>query len=260
MTPRGGDGAELLRTEGLCAGYRDRPAVRDVTLQVGRGEVLALVGPNGAGKSTLIKCLAGVIEPVSGRVVVSPGVRVAYVPQQLPFDATIPLTVAEFLTLRLPEARRWWGAGRAARETAEHQLRDLGAAHLMDRRLGELSGGEFQRVLIASGLLRGPGVLLLDEPLTGVDVRGGMSFDALLHHMRDHLGLGVVMVSHDLSLVRHIAGRVVLLNGEVVAQGTPDEVMTPERLAQVFGAFHGVGVHGGPGGGAFIPLKEITGC
>ena len=254
-------GAErVLAAEGVWAGYRGDDVLRDVSLEVRRGEMVGLVGPNGGGKSTLLKCLAGVVEPRRGRVHRVPGVRVSYVPQQLPFDPTLPLTVLEFLSLRLGSRRWWWGVGGSERGRLVGQLRDLGAAHLAGRRLGELSGGEFQRVLVASGLVTHPDVLLLDEPLTGVDVKGGLSFDAMLHHVRDHLRIAVVLVSHDLPLVQHLAGRVYLVNGEVIASGAPEAAMTPEHLSDAFGSFHGAGAHGGPAGGAFIPLSQIGGC
>ena len=245
----------LLKTVGLSGGYEEENVFEDISLEIRSGEIVGLIGPNGGGKSTLLKCLAGILPKRHGSVEKRSGLRIGYVPQRLPFDSSVPITVLEFLALRLSKRRFWFGLANAVeREQAKKQLTDLGAEHLIDRKLGQLSGGEWQRVLVASGLLTKPDVLLLDEPLTGVDVRGGMSFDALLHHIRDHLKLGVLMVSHDLHLVNHICNRVYCLNRRIHCQGLPSVILTRENLSKAYGSLETGHQE------AFISLKDIVGC
>ena len=245
----------LLKTVNLSSGYGEENAFEEVSLEVRAGEIIGLIGPNGGGKSSLLKCLAGILPKRQGQIEKRPGLKIGYVPQRLPFDSSIPITVLEFLVLRLSQRKFWFGlANVSEREQVFQQLKDLGAEHLMDRKLGQLSGGEWQRVLVASGLLTKPDVLLLDEPLTGVDVRGGMSFDALLHHIRDHLKLGVLMVSHDLHLVNHICNRVYCLNRRIHCEGVPSVILTRENLSKTYGSLETGHQE------AFISLKDILGC
>ena len=126
---------------------------------------------------------------------------------------------------------------------------------MIDRQLGELSGGEFQRILIAYALLDNPDLLLLDEPMTGLDVRGGMSFDGLLHHLNEHAGITIVMVSHDLHLVEHLSDQVLCINRTVHCHGSPDQVLQPDNLSKAYG--HLPGLVSGHGIEAFIPLGKL---
>ena len=141
-----------------------------------------------------------------------------------------------------------------ARQLGE-KLEEIGAAHLIDRQLGELSGGEFQRILIAYALLDNPDLLLLDEPMTGLDVRGGMSFDGLLHHLNEHVGITIVMVSHDLHLVEHLSDQVLCINRTVHCHGSPDQVLQPDNLSKAYG--HLPGLVSGHGIEAFIPIGKL---
>ncbi|QSR84655.1 metal ABC transporter ATP-binding protein [Methylacidimicrobium sp. B4] len=231
---RSSDPGWLLQTRGLAAGYGDEAAFEDVSLEVFRREIVSLIGPNGAGKTTLLRCLAGILPPREGRVEKAPGLRVSYLPQKLALDRLLPVTVAEFLSLRLGHSlfRCDWRGG----EQAE-SLEELGVLNLLDRRLGELSGGELQRVLVAAALAKRPQLLLLDEPATGVDLLGAAAFDALLHRLRDRDGLGILLVSHDLHLVHHISDWIYFLNRRILASGPPKEVLREERLAAAYQRF-----------------------
>lgn len=245
----------VLEIEGLTAGYGPQPAIRDINLSIAPGQLVSLIGPNGAGKSTLLRCIVGLTPVRHGRILHQTR-KIGYVPQQLLFDQGLPLTVREFLSLKLVSGPRWiFGLNKRQRAVLMQGLDEMGVAHLSQRRLGQLSGGELQRVIIAYALLNDPQLLLLDEPTTGMDMRGGLSFDGLLHHLIEHRKIAILMVSHDLHLVEHISHEVICLNQTICSHGKPDEVLKPDNLAQAYGHPPGMVPH--HGGGAFIPLEEI---
>jgi zinc transport system ATP-binding protein len=245
----------LLNVEDLCVRYGDARVLQDISFTIRRGDFACFIGPNGAGKSTLMKTIVGLVAPASGKIE-SRARQIGYVPQQMPLDTALPLTVAEFLSLKLTKSRFWFGApGGGMRTQIRTQLAEIGAAHLIDRRLGRLSGGEFQRVLVAYALLNEPDLLLLDEPLTGVDIRGGLSFDGLLHHLHDHKKIAIMMVSHDLHLVEHLSDVVFCINRDLCCHGRPDEVLKPENLSKAYG--HLPGMVRASDGSAFIPVSSI---
>ncbi|VVM04755.1 Zinc import ATP-binding protein ZnuC [Methylacidimicrobium cyclopophantes] len=231
---RGSGAPPLLRTVGIGAGYGEGTAFEDVSLEVFAREVVSLIGPNGAGKTTLLRCLAGILPLREGRVERAPRLRISYLPQRLALDRLLPVTVGEFLALRLgrPLFRPGWEKG----EPVE-SLEELGVSGLLHRRLGELSGGELQRVLVAAALAKKPQLLLLDEPATGVDLLGAAAFDALLHRLRDRDGLGILLVSHDLHLVHHISDWIYFLNRKILAGGPPKEVLRADQLAAAYQRF-----------------------
>ncbi|MBF0499021.1 MAG: metal ABC transporter ATP-binding protein [Candidatus Riflebacteria bacterium] len=220
----------------------------DVRGTIERGEVTAIIGPNGAGKTTLLSAILGHL-PFTGtiRFLDSAGMpstpKLAYVPQSLDFDRGSPITVLDFLALDRQKLPTWLGINSSVREEAVIALARLEAAHLLDRPLGRLSGGEIQRVLLASALRRNPELLLLDEPVSGVDVAGGHLFCDVLEEIRQERRLTLVMVSHDLSVVSEHATRVICLNRTVTCQGETPEVLTPENLFQIYGLHSGLYEH-----------------
>ncbi|MFZ2958339.1 MAG: metal ABC transporter ATP-binding protein [Candidatus Ozemobacteraceae bacterium] len=220
----------------------------DVCATIERGEVTAIIGPNGAGKTTLLAAILGHI-PFTGSIRFPDASgnphnpRLAYVPQTLAFDRGSPVTVLDFLSLDRQRRPTWFGIKPSVRAEAIAALSRLEAAHLLERPLGRLSGGEMQRVLLASALRRNPDLLLLDEPVSGVDVAGGHLFCDVLEQVRREQKLTLVMVSHDLSVVSEHATRVICLNRTVSCQGETPEVLTPENLFQIYGLHSGLYEH-----------------
>jgi zinc transport system ATP-binding protein len=213
------------------------------------GEVTALIGPNGAGKTTLLKAVLGLV-PYTGtiRFCLSPehgtgNPRIGYVPQRLDFDRNTPMTVLDFFALSSQKRPVFFGRTRKAGREAEEHLARAGAAHLLERPFGRLSGGELQRVLLAAALRGDPDILILDEPVSGVDIAGGELFCDILDQAHRKAGFGLLLVSHDLSMVTRHADRVICLNRRVVCQGARTEVLTPENLRAIYGTGAHVFVH-----------------
>ncbi|ULB11492.1 metal ABC transporter ATP-binding protein [Cereibacter azotoformans] len=197
----------------------------DVSLAVAPGEIVTIVGPNGSGKSTLLRALLGILPPAAGSVRRKPGLRIGYVPQRLQVDGTLPLTAARFLSL----PRRH---GTAEVETA---LRRVGVPDVAGRQLADLSGGQFQRVLLARALLTDPELLMLDEPTQGLDQPGEAAFYRLIEEVRSTTGAAVLMVSHDLHVVMAASDRVICLNRHVCCEGTPRVVSNAPEYRALFG-------------------------
>jgi len=217
--------ATLIRLEHVNVQFAGEPVLQDVQLQVRRGEIVTLIGPNGAGKTTLVRCVLGLLKPDSGSVWSQPKLRIGYMPQKLQVDATLPLTVLRFLRL-VPGVNRL-SAGAA--------LTEVGAERLIDSPLQNISGGELQRVLLARALLRKPQLLVLDEPVQGVDVAGQAELYRLISTLRDRHGCGVLMVSHDLHLVMSATDQVICLNRHVCCSGHPEQVSGDPAFVELFG-------------------------
>jgi zinc transport system ATP-binding protein len=218
----------VVRLSGVGAGYGAVAALSGVTLEVRRGEVLAITGPNGAGKTTLLRVLAGLAPATAGAVEWAGGrrARIGYVPQQAYPDDGCPVTVREFL--RLAEPGLWWWQ-RDALGRRERRIRriadEAGCGHLLLRSLTGLSGGESQRVLLAYALLRDAEVLLLDEPQTGLDPESTRALAATLRRLVEGGDRALVLVSHDLHFVGEAADRVVCLRGHVCSVGPAAEML-----------------------------------
>lgn len=217
--------APLLSIRGLSLVRGQRTILDNITLDVEPGEIVTVVGPNGAGKTTLLRTALGLLTATSGKVVKSPGIRIGYMPQRLHLDQTLPLTVERFLRL----TERYSG------ELCHTSLQEVGAARLCNARIQELSGGELQRVLLARALIGNPELLVLDEPIQGVDVHGQAELYRLLTELRDRRGCAIMMVSHDLHLVMAATDRVVCLNHHVCCTGSPESVANNPAFLDLFG-------------------------
>jgi manganese/iron transport system ATP-binding protein len=229
-----------VELNGVTVYYNGHPALDDVSFRLGRGERVAVVGPNGAGKSTLFKVLAGILRPASGEVNIyghSPGghICIAYVPQRSQADWTFPVNVTDVVMMgRVGKIGLLRHPGRKDWEYVRQCLELVGMADLADRQIGELSGGQQQRVFIARALAQEAELMLLDEPLTGLDVSSQEDIFAIMDKLRQRQ-VTVLVATHDLNLAAERFDRLMLLNRRIIGFGQADEVFTPMLLAQAYG-------------------------
>jgi len=216
----------LITMRGAGALRQGRWLVREVDMDIGRGEIVTLIGPNGSGKSTTARMATGILRPDAGTVTRRAGTRIGYVPQKLMIDWTLPLSVKRLMTL----------TGRHSRAEIAEALEAVGASHLLDAQVQSLSGGEFQRVLLARAIVRKPDLLVLDEPVQGVDFAGEVALYDLIGQIRDRSGCGILLISHDLHVVMAATDTVVCLNGHVCCRGTPDIVAQSDEYRTLFGS------------------------
>lgn len=217
--------APLIEGRDLILSFGSERVLDQVSISIRTGEIITLIGPNGAGKSTLVKTLLGLQKPDSGNVVRKSGLRIGYVPQKLAIDQVLPMTVKRFLTLTRS----------ARRSECAHVLTEVGAAHVIDAQMGQLSGGETQRVMLARALLLRPNLLVLDEPTQGVDVSGQAELYRLIDNIRGELNCAVLMISHDLHLVMAKTNKVVCFNRHVCCSGQPETVRQHPEYRSLFG-------------------------
>ena len=213
--------------------------LKNVNLHVHCGQIVALIGPNGAGKSTFLKALLGERE-FDGNIIFSvPGsrrtkARIGYVPQSPNFDPGDPVSVADLFTCCLSRRPAFLGPGKSDREVILECLERVHGEDLIDKRVGTLSGGELQRVLLALALEPMPNILILDEPLSGVDIEGQTGLMDMLDEIRRDFDLSILMTTHDFSMLPRYADRVVLIDHEIKCQGTPEEVLESPEFRTAF--------------------------
>lgn len=207
--------------------------VRGVDFSIRRGEVVTLIGPNGAGKSTTAKLAIGVLRPDEGSVARLSGLRVGYVPQKLSIDWTMPLSVRRLMRLTGPLDEADLLAA----------LASTGISHLIDAEVRHLSGGEFQRALLARAIARKPDLMVLDEPVQGVDFAGESALYDLIRSIRTTTGCGILMISHDLHMVMAGTDTVICLNGHVCCRGTPEVVSQSADYLKLFGNSRSLAVY-----------------
>lgn len=215
--------------------------IQDVNMEFHCGELTALIGKNGSGKTTLVKALLGE-RPYSGKITYLnhedgsiKKLTIGYVPQQLSFDKSTPVSVLDFVVASISNRPVWLGHKKNIRTSIKERLDDFSAGHLIDRTLGDLSGGELQRVLLAIAIDPLPDLLILDEPVSGVDITGLDTFYKKVAELRHKYHMAILLVSHDLSLIKSYADRIVLMDKTVIAQGTPDEVYETKAFRDIFG-------------------------
>jgi zinc transport system ATP-binding protein len=214
----------ILKVQDLNVRLDHRPIIEHLSFTVKRGDVVTILGPNGAGKTVLLKCLLGLL-PYAGEIRWEKGIKIGYVPQRLPFIKDIPLSVMDFFALK---------------PASEQEVRDIVQAvgfseEFLAQKIGDLSSGQFQRILIGWSLLGNPQMLLFDEPTTGIDISGEETIYNLLAKLREERHLTMLLVTHELNVVYQISTHVICLRRQAVCYGPPREVLTTESLQNLYG-------------------------
>ena len=228
-----------LRVEKMSVKIGGEHILKDVNLHVHCGEMVAFIGPNGAGKSTFLKAVLGQREYEGVIAFSEPGQRskkprIGYVPQSPSFDPSDPVSVADLFACCMSKRPAFLGLGKSMRETVLECLDRVHGTDLIDKRVGTLSGGELQRVLLALALEPMPNILILDEPLSGVDVEGMETLMDMLDEIRQVYDLSILMTTHDFSMLRRYADQVVLVDHGIAASGTPEEILSSEAFSRTF--------------------------
>lgn len=213
----------LVQTHGLTVTKSNTQILQKISLTINPAEIVTVIGPNGAGKSTLIKTILRLVKPSSGRIDYHPDLSIGYMPQKFHLDPTLPLTVKRFLQLATKNQER-----------AKQLLEEVGAAQVYERMVGQLSGGELQRVLLARALMAEPNLLILDEPAQGVDLTGQNQLYQLIGELRDRHHMAVLMVSHDLHFVMAATDHVICLNQHICCSGHPEAVSNDPAYHALF--------------------------
>ena len=214
----------LVKLNNAGFSINDKWLVKGVSLQVEKGKIVTLIGPNGSGKSTTAKIALGIYKQIDGSVEKYTN-KIGYVPQKISIDWTLPLRVNDFMVL----------TERLNNETIDEALSLTGVIHLKNKNLGDLSGGEFQRVLLARAISKKPDLLVLDEPVQGVDFTGEIALYELIKKISDELNCGILLISHDLHTVMSATDHVVCLNGHVCCSGSPTDVAHNHEYKALFG-------------------------
>jgi zinc transport system ATP-binding protein len=220
--------AAILETKDLSVAFDGQPVLSGVTLSLEKGEALAIIGPNGAGKSVFLRAILGMV-PHSGTVTWAADAKLGYVPQKIDADRHLPITFRNLLVAK--------AAVQKLPRTALDDIRSVVKFddRIFDTPVGHLSGGQFQRGLIAFALLGKPNVLLLDEPIASIDRPGEEQFYELSHRLQDEFGMTIILVSHDLGFAYRYATKALCINGGMMRFGTPEEAFTPDALDALYG-------------------------
>jgi len=213
----------VLKVENLDVKLEGEEILKDLSFEVKEGEVLVILGPNGAGKTVLLKTLLGIL-PYKGKIEWQKGIKIGYVPQRLPFIKDIPMAVKEFFDLK-----------NVSKKESEEILKSIGLGEdILKKKIGELSSGQFQRILVGWALASNPQVLLFDEPMTGIDIGGQESVYNLLEKLKKERDLTILFVTHELSIVYKLADKVLCLSKRMLCHGLPKEILTPERISELY--------------------------
>jgi len=235
----------LLELSDISVRLGGRQVLGDVSFTIGKGEFAGIIGPNGAGKTTLLRLILGLVEPSTGHILLDGeprqktrkgGTSIGYVPQKLLIDPDMPLRARDVVSLGLDGHRLGFGfPSRQRRELVDQTLHDVGADGYADTRVGELSGGEQQRVLIGHALISRPSLLLLDEPLANLDLRSEQEIVALLGKLATEQEIAVLLSAHDMNPLMTVMDRIIYVANGKVATGPTDEVVTSEGLSRLYG-------------------------
>ncbi len=239
--------SDYIAIHNVTKTYGDIPVVDDVSFVIPKGSIVALIGPNGAGKSTLAKMIMGLIKPDKGTITIngktpeSARTSIGYVPQRFTYNPHIPITVEEFLLLSLYVIGK---QDQKQLKIIQKKFSDVGLPkETMKKQLGELSGGQLQRVLIARSLLMKKELLIMDEPVAGLDIEGRKSIHELLKELNQKNGTTVILISHELDTVFRYADNVLCIDKRMLCQGKPKEALTEEILNEMYGERHQAHYH-----------------
>ncbi|MDO8495804.1 MAG: metal ABC transporter ATP-binding protein [bacterium] len=221
----------LLTAENVAISFGDLEVFQGVSFELNRGEALAIVGPNGSGKTVLFRAMLGFI-PFQGKITWASNVRIGYVPQKLMIDSQFPLSVRDFFNFKTDSTAVITEALNDVGITGDHQHLER---HVLNKSIGSLSGGQFQRIMIAWAIIDHPDVLLFDEPTSGIDIGGEETIYNLLHRLQTKNHLAIILISHDLNIVYKYANKVICLNKEMICYGEPHSVLDPTSLSKLYG-------------------------
>lgn len=223
---------KILEVKNVSVSFDREEVLKNLSFSVSKGEALAIIGPNGAGKTVLFRALLGLI-PYKGSVLWRDKVLIGYVPQKMDFDRKIPLTVEEFFLLK---SKNFFIRKVKFLGHLDHELSVVGLGkEILKKPLGELSGGQLQRVLISWAMLDHPDVLLFDEPTAGIDIGSEETIYNVMHRLQDERGTTIILISHDLNIVYHYASEVLCINKSMICKGKPSDVLNPRELANLYG-------------------------
>ena len=234
----------IVKVKNLSVMRGEYLALDNVSLDLLSGTHTAIIGPNGAGKSTLIKTILGLMPIKSGEISIFGGkgkyidrfkTEIGYIPQKFPFERSFPLTVKELVGLGLNK-KQWWYSQKRKQEIIQLALEQVNLSKQAQQKIGTLSGGELKRVLLAYCLVVPRRLLVLDEALAGVDIKGELEFAALLNRLKQDQNWTILEVSHDLDLVSKYCDSVICLNRQLLYQGSPQDTLIPENLLKIYGA------------------------
>ncbi|MEX0307345.1 MAG: metal ABC transporter ATP-binding protein [Ruegeria sp.] len=215
----------LVSVEGLSVRYGANTVLHHVDMTIEPGEIVTIVGPNGSGKTSLLRAIIGATQPAAGQISRQQGLKIGYVPQKLHIDPTLPITVGRFMRL----------TDRVSHRQCMDALESAGVPDLLKRQMSQLSGGQFQRVLLARALINRPALLLLDEATQGLDQPGSAAFYRQIEAVRHEAGCAILMISHELHVVMSASDRVICLNGHVCCEGSPAVVASAPEYRALFG-------------------------
>jgi zinc transport system ATP-binding protein len=217
---------KLLSTNSISVKYGSNIVLRDVSLSIEEGEIITIVGPNGSGKTSLVKTIIGAMSPFQGSVSLKKNLRIGYIPQRINIDQTLPMTVQRFLNL----------THKISKNECLSVLRTAGVPDLLQNQMSNLSGGQFQKVLLARALQGSPDILILDEASQGLDQAGSAAFYKQIESVRNEKGCAVLMISHELHVVMSASDKVICMNGHICCSGEPEAVANMPEYHGLFGA------------------------
>jgi zinc transport system ATP-binding protein len=217
---------ELVKIDSLSFIIEDKKILDNINLKLVPGKIVTIIGPNGSGKTTLVRSIIGIIKPTSGSIWLNPEIKIGYMPQKLNLNKNLPLSVLDFLKLEI--------GSKINKKTLDHVIQELGIKNILSSDLRKISGGEMQRTILAKALLVEPNLLILDEPISGLDINGQVEFYQLIDKLRLEKNISILIISHDLHTVMRKSDHVICLHHHICCEGAPEFVNKQEYFGQTF--------------------------